>query len=148
MEIDVPEIERLNDMQKMYDRSFRARVRVWYVNERGYKCSIECCDSVWTKADIVKVASVMLSELVLRIANRDTELGLSRHFPIPFIKEIQWSFYNTNGTMYASGRYNELGVEDVPVSVMTPLLLCVDQCLRIYHEAKKKQSEGTEVVVQ
>ena len=130
--------ERLTFEQAMYNKHFQAKIKVFYITGDMHKHQIEREDAVWKKVDALPIASELIAEIIRRIADRDTELGLSHYFPIPHIKEISWSTYNTNGTLISNGRTVWLSPKhDPPVSITTPLSLCVDEALRYYQQQKE-----------
>ena len=119
-----------------YNQHFKVRARIWYVPESMIKSSIERWAYVEKKADCLLEVSNLFAELIGLIAERNTEIGLSRYFPIPFIKSLDWSLFNTAGNLFNSGKIDQLGVNDVPVSIMTQLHLSVDEALRHYHKVR------------
>lgn len=119
-----------------YNRDFKVRARIWYVPESTNKHSIERWAYVEKKADCLSEVSNLFAELIGLIAEQNTEIGLSRFMPIPFIKSLDWSLFNTAGNLFNSGKIDQLGIDDVPVSIMTPLSLSVDKALREYHKVR------------
>ena len=129
--------KRLTPEQAMYNKHFRAKVKVFYICPQFRKCELKDEAGVWKKTDALPIASELIAIIIKRIANRDHELGFSEYFPIPHIKEIAWTTYNTAGTIISNGRTVWLSPKhDPPVSIQTQLSFCVDKALRYYQQQK------------
>ena len=127
------EVETLTKEQALYNKSFQVKCRVVTLNQQ-----FKQIEYTWKKKDTLPAASIIIAKIILRIAGRDHELGLSEYHSIPKIEEISWTIYNTNRTIIYNGRHGELGPDDTPVSIMTPLSIEVDRALRTYHQQRKK----------